>query len=582
LYKEGRNMASNDQIILEQILQQQKASMENNITDSELFEIFTVENALKGFELVDEQIESGIVDGSNDGGIDSIYTFINGELLRFDTDIAAFNKRNIKIELFIIQSKTSAGFSGEAIEKLVTVTNDLLDLSIDLEDMTSHYNTRLLEAVGMFRNAYSMLSQRYRPKLFISYIYASFGDAQHVHPDVLWKQGKLKSAVMSLFSDCAYQFQFFGAAELLQQYRKKASGNLPLHLLENATSTTFSNAQGYLCLVSLEKYYDFITDEDGDLRQSIFDANIRDYQGKVEVNEGIKSTLSGEASEDFWWLNNGITIIATSGTIVGKTITLEDAQIVNGLQTSTEIFNYFKNGFLRDDKRSILVRVIVIDDLASRDKIIKATNSQTAIPAASLHATDAVQRNIEDDFLTKGGLFYDRRKNYYKNLGYPRDKILSISYLAQAVMAIVFREPDSSRGKPSSLLKDDKEYARIFSDKYSIHLYWTCAKIMKLVDSYTKSAQAGLPAEAKNNLVFYVAMYAALVKLGRANYKPNDVVGIDLNSLDSSFLSDCVVQVVIVFDGLRSDTGRQMDVLAKKRESTNALLKHFENSMKAK
>jgi len=82
------------------------------------------------------------------------------------------------------------------------------------------------------------------------------------------------------------------------------------------------------------------------------------------------------------------------------------------------------------DERSILVRVIVTEDAESRDRIIRATNSQTDIPSASLRATDKIHRDIEDFFATRG-LFYDRRKNFYKNQGKPVRKIVSIGFLAQ-------------------------------------------------------------------------------------------------------------------------------------------------------
>src|SRR5450755_3958625 len=104
-------MASNDQVILEQILNQQKADMEFQITNSEVFERFSAEQVLKNFYLSDDEIETGIVDGGNDGGIDSIYTFVNEELLNVDADISVYNKKHVKIHLFIIQSKTSSGFS---------------------------------------------------------------------------------------------------------------------------------------------------------------------------------------------------------------------------------------------------------------------------------------------------------------------------------------------------------------------------------------------------------------------------------------------------------------------------------------
>ena len=98
--------------------------------------------------------------------------------------------------------------------------------------------------------------------------------------------------------------------------------------------------------------------------------------------------------------------------------------VVNGLQTSYEIFNHFSAGASRDDKRTLLVRVIVIDaESATSDKIITATNSQTKIEAINLHATEQIQRHIEMA-LKAHDLYYDRRKNYYRNQGISIQKIV--------------------------------------------------------------------------------------------------------------------------------------------------------------
>ena len=53
------------------------------------------------------------------------------------------------------------------------------------------------------------------------------------------------------------------------------------------------------------------------------------------VNGDILDTLNNrKENEDFWWLNNGITILCSSAIAIGKSITIENVQIVNGLQTS--------------------------------------------------------------------------------------------------------------------------------------------------------------------------------------------------------------------------------------------------------
>ena len=171
-------------------------------------------------------------------------------------------------------------------------------------------------------------------------------------------------------------------------------------------------------------------------------------------------------------MNNGITIVASRASQSAKTLTIEDPQIVNGLQTSTEIHKYFSQYKTEGDQRNVLVRVIVPSHADSRDRIIKATNSQTAVPPASLRATGKIHRDIEE-YLYPRGLYYDRRKNFYKNEGKPRDRIIGIPQLAQATMAIVLARPDNARARPSSLLKRDDDYEQVYNLAYPIALYCT-------------------------------------------------------------------------------------------------------------
>jgi hypothetical protein len=161
-------------------------------------------------------------------------------------------------------------------------------------------------------------------------------------------------------------------------------------------------------------------------------------------------------------LNNGITILASRISITGDVASIADPQIVNGLQTSTQISNYFDEPGHKADERSVMVKIVSSDDEEVRDKIIKATNSQNAVQPATLRATDKIQRDIEATL--KGlGLFYDRRKNLYKNEGKPADKIVSIPLMSQVLMSILLGRPDDARARPSSLIKDDKTYLELFS-----------------------------------------------------------------------------------------------------------------------
>src|SRR4051794_26979345 len=105
-----------------------------------------------------------------------------------------------------------------------------------------------------------------------------------------------------------------------------------------------------------------------------------------------------------------------------KVLELESPQIVNGLQTSHEIFKRRVTG-PEADERSVLVKVIEAEESSRRERIIRATNSQTPFGPSTLRATDKVQRQIEE-YLSERGLFYERRRRYYFNQNKPVDRIV--------------------------------------------------------------------------------------------------------------------------------------------------------------
>src|SRR5262249_40629514 len=143
---------------------------------------------------------------------------------------------------------------------------------------------------------------------------------------------------------------------------------------------------------------------------------------------------------DFWWLNNGVTILATDATVVGKTINLVDIQIVNGLQTTESVYRHFQSGGRTTDDSSLMIKIIVSKDSRHRDRIIQATNNQNVVDPAGLWASDKVQRDIEE-FLERHGWYYERRKNYYKNIGKPRDRFVTPLFLAGGFAALVMKNP---------------------------------------------------------------------------------------------------------------------------------------------
>lgn len=497
--KKSRN---NQQVLLAGAIEQLRSQRASDMSAADYFEVFVAEQLLKDYDLSDDQIGAGLVGGGDDGGIDGFYTFVNDELVMEDTDLAAFGKKDIRIDLVVIQSKVSAGFSETAVEKINRTLSDLLDLGKSLGDLSKEYSGDLLAVAKLFREAVSMLAATFPARRF-SIFYASQGT--DVHPKVLLKANRLEQMVKGLYSDSQSEctVSIVTAGDLYELAQKRPSTAVQLTLAEKMDS----KSGGIIGLVKLSDYVGFISDDKKRLRRSMFEANVRDYQGKVEVNKEIQECLTSHWQEEFWWLNNGITIVAGKVSPTGKTLTLEDPQIVNGLQTSREIHRYFELANTSGEDREVLVRIISPQGAESRDRVIKATNSQTAISPASLRATDEIQRHIEQ-YLQSFGLYYDRRKNFYKNEGRPSNKIVSIPSMAQALMTVLLQQPDTARARPSSLLKKDEDYARVFDSSYPIEVFRAAIDFTRVADE-TLAADSALSKEDRVNLKFYLALHLA-------------------------------------------------------------------------
>ncbi len=442
-----------------------------------------------------------------------------------------------------------------------------------LENFTEVYNHQLLSVLRDFRTAVRELADRF-PEFSFDFYYATKGDSEQVHPNVRRLVDLLKSKILGFFSEFSFSFKFLGARDLLTLARRQARRSLPLRIAESL----MAEGEGIICLIRLRDYYDFITDENGQRRQNLFDANVREYEGNVDVNRAIRKTLVEESQDiNFWWLNNGITIVASKAPLVGKTLTLEDPKVVNGLQTSHELHSYFsESNSVSDDNRLILVRVIITDDEPIRNKIIKATNSQSRIPPYALRTTEQIHHDIEQHFRFNG-LYYDRQKNYYKNMGKPRRRIVTPKFLAQAVAAIILQEPNNSRGRPTDLIKKDEKYCQIFNDDYDIKLYLKCARLMLSVDTFLRTKAPEDVRKEKTNLRFPLAMFAAAIKASSRQMTPERLIEyVSLDDIDSEFLTNCAHHVLDVFVGMKQAQGLDSDRVAKSRVFDEQVLERLE------
>lgn len=569
-------MTDNALFLLDTVLQKRQDERDRPIKDDKAFEIFACEQVLRDFELTPDEIVEGVVGGGNDGGLDGIYVFLNEEPLSEDHDIfdPAANytlPRNPQLRLVLIQAKREQSFTEVAFDRVRDSAGRLLELGVDESELRSLYEDQVVNRTGMFRLALKLAATRH-PSVHIEFVYATKGSLGNIHNKVQIKARSLEEQFARVMPGAIGRVQFVGASELYEQSNKQTSYTMQLTYRENATSDTGAE-KSHVVLVRLEDYLNFITADDGSLRRHIFDWNVRDFEGNVEVNAEIEKSLREDDAPEFWWLNNGITIVCSKATVVGKTFSLDDVQVVNGLQTSHTIYNVLSeegSGPARD--RSVLVRVLVTgDDAKTRDRVIRATNRQTTVTAASLRATDEVQRNIEVYFAAHGW-WYDRRKNYYRNNGKSPERIIGIPFLAQAVMAMGLSRPNDSRARPSSLLKRDSDYELVFSAKTQIDVFLWLARSQKAVDAFLLAESSN--AQERTNLRFHLAMYAASkLMVGRVR-SPQQLRGLVANGIEieSADLTSCYHDVRSVFIDHVLSTGSAPDKSAKGTEFRDALL----------
>lgn len=526
-------MSKNAQILLENLIEQEFRNNDNYSNISEYFEFFSASQILKNQGLSDDEVDNGIVGKGLDGGCDSIYLFLNNLLITPDVVEHIFAPKDSILEMIIIQSKKTTSFGEDAVMKWKTISGNLLDLSKTTTDFTARYNADILEAFTTFRDTYTRLITS-RVKLKFRFYYATL--ASELHPNVIQQAEELKDTIKGLFPNAVVEVTFVDSDTLFEMYNAVIENRVNLKFADIPISP---NQKNYVALVDLKSYFNFIVNDEGDVRKSFFDSNVRDYQGKNNVNSSISETLHRADDNDFWWLNNGVTVLASEATLVNnRELQIVNPEIVNGLQTSMEIYNYFSENreALESEKRSILLRIIVPDNEESRDQIIFATNNQTNIPKATLRVTDPIHLQIEMYFKSRG-LFYDRRKNYYKNQGHKPAEIVGVSFLAQCLITIFLKKPDYARARPSTLLNDEKTYNELYEKNNNLEVFYRVALLGKKIQKNVRSGSDYSSAE-KSDILYYV-LYAVIADvLGKRNITPADIKNLDMDSVTDTLIED--------------------------------------------
>lgn len=205
---------------------------------------------------------------------------------------------------------------------------------------------------------------------------------------------------------------------------------------------------------------------------------------------------------------------------------------------------------------ALLVKVIVSTDTAVRDRIIRATNNQSVVEGASLHATDKIQRDIEE-ILERAGWFYERRKNYYRNIGKPAVRFVTPMYVAAGYVALILKHPAQAATLKARFMRDPVSYAAVFSEEAPLTIWPMIADVLKRVEdglSHVRpSGQFERVFASWRNLVSLLAVGHVL---GRFDYSVAEFVDLD----STRITHELVAEIWNLIQRLKSNDGQPVTV----------------------
>lgn len=444
----------------------------SKMNEDEAFEQFANYSVLfqhqpDAFTSDSELLDTTCVGGCNDNGIDGIAIKVNGFLIKSRDEIDELAKSgSLSVEFIFIQSKNKKNFK---IGELLTFLNGI-------EAFFTPGNYQVNEKVQFWIDLKEYLFTedlvyQWKELPLIRCYYLAMGkwNNQDLHSDSI---ARTKTTMIDnkICSDLI--FHFVGSEQLKEILdRNENKFQVTLSFIDTMSLPQAEKVNdSCVVLCSAEDYVKMLTTNEGIIRKSLFNDNVRDYQGENSVNTEIFDTITHNPNE-FVLLNNGITIVCTKFLPNNRKLTIDNPQIVNGCQTSNVLFLAAqRNKSIKSI--AIVLKVISTNDLEISNKIVRGTNRQSIVFEEAFEGTKKFHKNLEEfvntyqnDFQDR--IYYERRAKQYNNSPSikPTQKI-NLKILIQYSVAALLGKPHYAHQHESVLLRRFGE--QLFDESYSL------------------------------------------------------------------------------------------------------------------
>lgn len=448
--------------------------------------------------------DADFVDGGQDKQIDAI------SIIQEDGET----------RLYIIQAKNTSSFESNIA---IQMKNGLDWVFIKpKEKVAGLSNTRMRDQIFEYRSVQREIGPS---NIYVSIIYATNGLTDEAS-DEFWQEVQeiQDTYVNHPFAD--FTFKPLGASEIVDMLNAQERQN---RKIDNTIKITYDinnpslvrhqteGLKGLVCTTTADEIARIVNaDRDG----FIFDLNLRRFLGdKGSVNPDIEKTCSDpNTNHQFWFLNNGITIICDRFEIIlpDGSIQVKNMQIVNGCQTASTLAKAAQKGILQGGTH-VLLRIYQTDDPSDKEiatKIVVTTNNQNKIGNRDLKANDSIQQDIEERFKSYGYLYERKPNQYVANPRATSNLVATNSLVAQCYLAMVLKKPSDARSRQYKVWGE--YYNSIFHNRLAepYILVWLIYQAAKSWISQYKNDENILRRKIAKTGIFHVARIATYLWRG--------------------------------------------------------------------
>ena len=185
-------MGKNDVIVIDNILEQYLRRDETPSAErADAFQRMAIEFVLRHTIPTSEDLDEGIVDGTNDGGIDGFFISINGSLVT-DSSSMMWPRSGIELEIWIFTCKHQSTFKQAPLDNLSSTLVELMDFSISNSELKGRYSEIVLSRRTHWIYAYKKTAHRLG-SFIVNICYISRGDTQHIGDSISARSKQIES-----------------------------------------------------------------------------------------------------------------------------------------------------------------------------------------------------------------------------------------------------------------------------------------------------------------------------------------------------------------------------------------------------